>query len=344
MQNWDAIVLGGGAAGLSAALVLARTGVRTVVVEDRTPRNRPAAHMQGFISRSGMSPAALLQTAREEVVSFGGRILAARAVSTAVSTAVADAGGVSVTLDDGSELAAPAILIATGLRDVLPDLPGAAELWGASVHHCPHCHGREVAGQSIAVIGSDAAGGAMSLHQAALMRRYSDRVTFYPNGIAVPAHQRRELDSIGVVIVDDGRVSRLERAGGAGVGGAGGGVGGVGGVGGEVELSFADGGTAAHDAVFIAPRMVPRDEALSGLGLTRAPQGGWITVDATGRTSLGGVWAAGNIANPRAQVITAAGEGSTAAIDMSGYLLGLDLGRSLNGEAASWYGAGVPGA
>ncbi|MGO2140754.1 MAG: NAD(P)/FAD-dependent oxidoreductase [Leucobacter sp.] len=328
MQNWDAIVLGGGAAGLSAALVLARTGVRTVVVEDRTPRNRPAAHMQGFISRQGMSPAALLQTAREEVVGFGGRILAARAVSTAVSTAVSsaaeDAGGVSVALDDGSKLVAPAILIATGLRDVLPDLPGAADLWGTSVHHCPHCHGREVAGHNIAVIGSDAAGGAMSLHQAALMRRYSDRVTFYPNGIAVPAHQRRELDSIGVVTVDDGSVSRLERSAGG------------------VELSLACGATTTHDAVFIAPHMVPRDEALSGLGLARAPQGGWITVDATGRTSLGGVWAAGNISNPRAQVITAAGEGSAAAIDMSGYLLGLDLGRSLNGEAASWYGTEMP--
>ncbi|GAA1324992.1 NAD(P)/FAD-dependent oxidoreductase [Leucobacter albus] len=311
--EWDAIVLGGGAAGLSAGVVLARTGARVVLVEDRTPRNAPAAHMHGFLSRDGMSPAALLQTGREEMAGFGGKLLAARATSV---TQPAD-GKFVVALEEGSELSAPAILLATGLRDELPGIPGVSELWGGLVHHCPHCHGREVAGQRIAVIGG--ANRPMSVHQAGLMRRYSDAITFYLNGIELADHERAQLDAIGVAIVD-GQVSAVARTDAG-------------------ALAIAHGGSdsSEHDCAFVAPLFSPRSEAFEGLGLARVGESPWIEAGPTGRTSVGGVWVAGNLANPRAQVITAAGEGSAAAIDMAGYLLEHDLGRAVNGEPASWY-------
>ncbi|PRB00971.1 NAD(P)/FAD-dependent oxidoreductase [Microbacterium sp. MYb64] len=309
---WDAIVLGGGAAGLSAGIVLARTGVEVVLVEDRTPRNAPASQMHGFLSQEGTNPEALLQKGREEMIGFGGRILAARAIRTSRR-----AGDFVVALEDGSEIQAPAVLVATGLRDVLPAVPGAETLWGDLVHHCPHCHGREVEGRSIAVIGGS--NEPMSVHQAGLMRRYTDDVTFYTNGIALPEQARTELDAVGVVI-DDIPVNGIEATTGS-----------------QVVVSLETGRQMTHQSVFVAPTMEPRDAVVEELDLTRAPGGSWIEVGPTGRTSVAGVWAAGNVANPRAQVITAAGEGSAAAVDMSAYLLDRDLRRAVGGEAASWF-------
>ena len=313
--DWDAIVVGGGAAGLSAGVVLARTGVRVVLVDDRTPRNAPATQIHGFLSRDGMGPEALLATGRDEMFAFGGKILNAQAVRT---TQRPDSE-FTVGLSDGSELTAPALLLASGLHDELGAIAGVRDLWGTLVHHCPHCHGREVEGQHVAVIGG--ANPEMSIHQAGLMRRYTDSVTFYLNGITLAVHERARLASIGVAVVDAGGAAlhRSDR--------------------GTLAVELASGEIIDHDCAFVAPRMQPRDEAFSELGLARAGLTPWIETDATGRTSVGGVWAAGNLSNPRAQVITAAGEGSAAAIDMSGYLLDYDLGRALNGDPGSWYSA-----
>jgi thioredoxin reductase (NADPH) len=163
-------------------------------------------------------------------------------------------------------------------------------LWGSAVHHCPHCHGYEVRDQEILVVG-----GAMpqvTLHQAALLRRYSDRVTLCPNGMDVPGTERARLQAFGVDIVG-GAVARLVTD--------------------DAKLKaaeLADGGLVSADAVFIAPRPRPNDAVLRGLGCTIDPDTGWVITDRTGATTVSGVWATGNVTNPRAQVITAAGEAS----------------------------------
>lgn len=214
------------------------------------------------------------------------------------------------------------MLLATGLTDALPPVAGIDSLWGSAVHHCPHCHGREVSGGNIAVLAS--ANLAMSAHQALLLRRYSDLVTVYPNGgefdEATLAHYR----NLGIA-VDVRTVSRVD----AGPGGRP-----------SAVVLFEDGSTVQHDAVFVAPAMVPRDGVVRDLGLDRSPDGVWITVGPTGRTSLPGLWVAGNISNPRAQVITAAGEGSAAATDMTGFLLERDLGRAAEGLDGAWFANG----
>jgi len=136
-QIYDVVVVGGGAAGLSAALVLGRARRRVAVVDAGAPRNAPAAHMQGFLSRDGMSPADFLAAGRVEVTGYG--------VELVEDQVVGIEAGFIVRLAGGRVLKARRILVATGIRDELPEIPGVRERWGRDLLHCPYCHGWEVA-------------------------------------------------------------------------------------------------------------------------------------------------------------------------------------------------------
>ncbi|MEB4616404.1 NAD(P)/FAD-dependent oxidoreductase [Leucobacter sp. M11] len=306
MTEWDVAIHGGGAAGLSAGLVLARTGVRVLVIENRSPRNTPAEEMHGVLSRDGFSPSDYLAEGRAEVVRFGGKILAASVVRTERTPD----GTFATELDDVSRALSRALVLATGLRDELPPVPGLEELWGEQVHHCPHCHGAELRGRSLAVIGGTWR--EMSLHQAQLMRRFSDRVRFFPNGIELSEAEHAELTAIGVTVTP-GPVSRVHAV-----------------AGGEVRIAAAD---RAYDAgaVFVAPFPRPRLDGVHDLGLA-LDERGFVAVDAGGSTSVPGVWAAGNVSDPRAQVINAAAQGSSAAIAITGWLLAADVAAAVRGE------------
>lgn len=300
-NDHDVIIIGGGAAGLSAALVLSRAQWRTLVIDAGEPRNAPATEMHGFLSRDGMPPADLLATGRTEVLGYGGAIRAAR-----VTSVERGAGGrFAVTLADGDVVTSRALLMATGLTDELPLIPGLRDRWGGSVHHCPYCHGHEVRGQSIVVIGSG--NPTVSVRQAALLRHYSDRVRFVSGGIPLDPADRDRLEAIGVTVID-GTVSHL-----------------VGGPGTLTGVGLADGTVLPCDAVFVAPRPRPNDDALRELGCAVDPGTGLVATTASGETSIPGVWAAGNVVTPTAQVITAAGAASASAIALSAWLLAHDL-------------------
>ncbi|MFB7511529.1 NAD(P)/FAD-dependent oxidoreductase, partial [Streptomyces broussonetiae] len=138
-NRYEAVVVGGGAAGLSAALVLGRSRRRTLVVDAGEPRNAPSAHMQGYLSRDGMSPAEFLAVGREEIARYGVELVRDRVVD-----ADKDGGGFTARLAGGRTVRARQLVIATGLRDELPEVPGLAERFGRDVVHCPYCHGWEV--------------------------------------------------------------------------------------------------------------------------------------------------------------------------------------------------------
>jgi len=300
-KHHDVIVIGAGAAGLSAGLVLTRAQADVVLVDAGQPRNAPAEHMHGFVSRDGIPPQDFLAAGRAEVASYGGQFVAAAVVAIERS---ADTS-FHVTFADGTVQTSRALLVATGLVDELPDIAGVAERWGTLVHHCPYCHGYEVRQQRIAVIGGHQR--EMSLKQAALLRRYSDRVTLMTNGIELNPVELHRLTAFGVAVVD-GIVSQLLGAPDALN---------------AVELS--DGSAVECDAAFIAPRQAPRDALLRSLGCETDPDTGLVVVDGFGQTSVPGVWAAGNVVTPTAQVITAAGAGSATAIAINGWLLQQDL-------------------
>ena len=297
----DVIIIGAGAAGLSAGLVLARAQAKVLLVDAGQPRNAAAAEMHGFLSRDGVPPAGFLAMGRREVVSYGGAFLSA-----SVRTIEVDhRGAFTVNMANGAVAFARALLVSTGLSDELPHIPGVRDRWGTLVHHCPYCHGYEVLDKTIAVIGGSVR--ELSLKQAGLLRRYSDRVTLATNCIELTSAERHRLEAFGVRVVD-GTVSHL-----------------VGQPGSLEGVALANGTTIACDAVFIAPRQRPNDGLLRSLGCEVDAATGFVAANEVGQTSVPGVWAAGNVVTPTAQVITAAGNASASAIAINGWLLHKDL-------------------
>ncbi|HSK25325.1 MAG TPA: NAD(P)/FAD-dependent oxidoreductase [Jiangellales bacterium] len=308
MSDYDVAVIGGGAAGLSAALVLSRARRRVAVVDAGRPRNAPAAHMHGFLSRDGFPPQDLLALGRAEVRGYGGDIIDGTVAHVEHRTGSDFRGSdlrgsdFRVGLADGSVLRARRLLVATGLQDVLPDVPGVRERFGRDVLHCPYCHGYEVRDQPIGVLG----GTPEAVQHAQLVRQWSADVIFFPHTDVLTPDHREQLAARGIGVVD-GPVRRVvvdeDRLSG-------------------VELGH--GVVVTRAAVFVRPGSVPHSDVLVALGAA-VDDRGWVVTDATGRTTVPGVWAAGNVADPRGQVITAAGQGSAAAIAVNADLVESDV-------------------
>ena len=294
----DVVIVGGGAAGLSAALVLARAGRTVAVIDDGKPRNAPAAHMQGFLSRDGFPPGELIAIGRREVASYGAELLD----GTVQGVARMPENRFMVRLESGRTLTARRLLVTTGLHDRLPAVAGVAERWGRDVLHCPYCHGHEVRGQAIGVLG----GTPGVVQHALLIRQWSDDVVLFAHTTELTDTEREQLTarSVGVVegVVDRLVVENDQLAG----------------------VRLEDGRVVARRAVFVRPEFVPKSDLVRSLG-GRTDGDGWPLVDATGMTTVPGAWAAGNAVNPRAQVITAAGEGSAAAIAINNDLTDEDV-------------------
>ncbi len=301
--TYDVVVVGGGAAGLSAALVLGRARRQVAVVDAGAPRNAPAAHMQGFLSRDGMPPADLLAAGRAEVLRYGVELIDDEVVEMK--------SGFTLQLAGGRILTARRLLLATGAVDALPDIPGARERWGRDFLHCPYCHGWEVRDQAIGVLGTDQG----SVAHAHLLRQWSDDIVFFAHTYAVTADERAALEARGISVLD-GLVSRFAVADDSLH---------------AVELS--DGRVIPRAAVFMRPTLHPHSSRLAESLGCEVDETGFVRVDGTGQTSVPGVWVAGNAGNPRAQVITAAGEGSAAAIAINQDLVHEDIRNERNSHA-----------
>ncbi|MGW0247781.1 NAD(P)/FAD-dependent oxidoreductase [Nocardia goodfellowii] len=298
-ETYDVVIVGGGAAGLSAALVLTRSRRRVAVVRGGPPRNAPAEHMHGFLSRDGMPPAELLSTGAAEVAGYGGELIDDEVIGAEKDTVT---GGFTVELASGRTLRARRVLIATGLRDELPQVPGVRERWGLDVLHCPYCHGYEVRDQPIAVLGgTDSGARARAVHVALLVPQWSADVILFAHGLELSEQDRARLDARGVRVVE-GEVSRLV-------------------VDGKLRgVELADGRAIPRAAIFVTPAFVPNAMLLRELGCD-FDENGWVITDRFGRTSVPGVSAAGNVVDPSAQVIVAAGAGSAAAVMLNGDLV-----------------------
>jgi thioredoxin reductase len=301
-HEYDVVVVGGGAAGLSGAVALLRSRRRVLVIDAGQPRNAPADGVHNFLTRDGLPPLELVAIGREEVRSYGGEVRSGRVVG-----AVSVGDGFEVHLEGGERVSARRLLVTTGLVDELPEVPGVRDRWGHQVLHCPYCHGWEVRDQRIGVLAS----GPNAVHQALLFSRLSEQVVLLAHTAPPAPEDRAKLAAVGVR-VQEGEVVALE-----------------GPPDGLEGARLADGTSVPLDALVVAPRMTARSAVLDSLGL--APEehpsglGEQYPSAATGRTEVPGVWVAGNVADVGAQVMGAAAAGLMAGAAINADLIEADV-------------------
>ncbi|MFH8772607.1 MULTISPECIES: NAD(P)/FAD-dependent oxidoreductase [unclassified Streptomyces] len=301
-ETYEVVVVGGGAAGLSAALVLGRARRRTLVVDAGEPRNAPSAHLQGYLSRDGMSPAEFLAVGREEIARYGVELVRDRVVD---ATRDED---FTVVLASGRTVRARQLVVATGLKDELPPVPGIAERFGRDVIHCPYCHGWEARDRATGVLASSP----MSVHQALMVTQWSKDVRFFLHEVReteLTDEDRRRLAAAGVTVVP-GAVAEV--------------------LAGEDRLTgvrLTDGTVHDREVLYVAPRAVPQNDLLVRLGaeLRETPFGSFPVIDERGLTTVPGLWAAGNVGGFAEQVVNAASRGYRAGAAINGELLFADL-------------------
>jgi thioredoxin reductase len=308
-ESYDVVIVGGGAAGLAGAVALARSRRSVLVVDAGDPRNAPADGVHNFLSRDGTPPGQIYALGREEVARYGGTVHSGRV------TALSRDGDRFAVVIDGRTVTARRLLVATGLRDELPDVAGLAERWGIDVLHCPYCHGWEVKDKRVGILAT----GPGAVHQALLFRQLSPDVTLLRHTAPdLTDKQRDQFTALGIAIIES-PVTRVEASDGRLAG-----------------VRLADGTHVPLDALIVAPYMAARAELLGPLGLTPVPvqvgghaAGTQIEADPSGATSVPGVWVAGNLANIQAQVITSAAAGLTAGAAINADLAAEDGRRAV---------------
>jgi thioredoxin reductase/SAM-dependent methyltransferase len=317
-RHCDVAVVGGSAAGLAAALQLGRQRRSVIVIDAGDPRNAPAGHMHSYLGHEGLPPTEFTTIGREEVRSYGVEVLAGRAADV---TRLAD-GRFRVELAGGGTVVARRVVAATGLIDVLPQIEGVAELWGGDVIHCPFCHGYEVRDKRIVQIVTHP----MGLHPTGLFRQLTARLTVVLHDGVKPDHpELDELRAAGVQIVDT-PVRRLV----------------TGDDGHVVAVELIGGDRIDADAVVVGAPFRVRAEPFAALGLTPVPHptgmGDFVETDATGETSVPGLYAAGNLTDPSQQVLQAAANGSRVGGMVSFSLVREDIAAAArpSGNQADW--------
>ena len=290
----DVLIIGGGPAGLSAALYLGRACKSVLVLDAGVPRHRVSAGVHNFITREGTPPAELRRLAYAELQQFE-KVTFAHGVEVA---SLSSDGRLCTVVDvAGREYRSRAVLIATGVIDEHPPMDGLHERWGKSVHHCPYCHGWEMRGQPIAVVGTGMEGSMKSR----LLRGWTDDVVLLTNDRPLAPEFAAEVGAAGIPVLNQ-RIVALE------------------GPGENLErIIFADGTSLERSGLFLdgAQRQVPFIER-SGIELDE--KGGYIRVDERLQTSMPLVWAAGDVTSRMQQVIWAAAQGGAAAAHLNAVL------------------------
>lgn len=319
----ETIIIGGGAAGLSAAQSLGRARRGVLVLDTGTPRNRFADRMHNVLGHDGIAPGDLLEIGRREAAGYGVRIeeVGVRAVREPRTDEASDGAGgpdrpgtgetrLVVELEDGRSIGTRAVILASGVTDVLPEVPGLVEQWGRGVAHCPYCHGWEVRGERIAVLATSP----MSLHQVQLLRQWTDELTVFTADIGELSEPvLSELRARSIHLVDSPAAEVVSDEEGV-----------------LRSVRTADGQMHLIDVLFTFGVVRPNDEPLAGLALDRAdaPFGSFLAVNPLGQTSHPRVWAAGNVTNPSGAVPLAVAAGSMAGAGVNLALAEADFVRA----------------
>ncbi|MCW2557471.1 MAG: methyltransferase [Mycobacterium sp.] len=303
--EWDCVVVGGGAAGLSAALVLGRSRRRTLLVDEGKQSNLAAHGIGGLLGHDGRPPAQLYDAGRAELAGYP----TVEVRRGAVTTGVSDRGTFVLELADGSRVHTRRVLLATGMDYEAPPITGLAELWGRSAFHCPFCHGWEARDQPLAVL----AQGDRAVHMALMLRGWSDDIVVLTNGDPGLDFALREQLSAAGVTVDEREVAEFVSESGE-----------------LASVAFTEGPSLARRGVLVAASLHQRSTLAAQLGVAFLPPNpvvvDGIEVDPFHRTSVPGVFAAGDLSAAIPQVAGAIAAGSMAATAIVQSLLADDFG------------------
>jgi len=297
-MQYDVIVIGGSYAGMAAALQLVRARKKVLVIDAGQRRNRFASHSHGFIGQDGVAPAEIARTARDQLLAYP-------TLTWIEGSAVAAAGirdAFTVTTADGQTQRGRRLLLATGVIDQLPPVPGLAERWGQSVFHCPYCDGYELDLGRIGVIATSA----MQSHQAEMLTDWGQVTLMTHGGVALDPQVRRALLDREVTI-DDAGIERID---------------------GQADVVLLDGRRLSFAGLFAASRCLPSSPVAESLGcaLEETPMGIQIRTDAAKETSVKGVFACGDVARVPHSVSLAVADGAWAGVGVHRSLLWPDAG------------------
>lgn len=288
-ERHDVVVVGGSFAGLAAALQLARARRRVLVVDAGLRRNRFSEAAHGFLGQDGRPPGEIVADARAQLLAYPTATIREDTVVDAADAA----GGWRVTLADGPAVEAARLILATGVVDVLPEVPGLAERWGKAVLHCPYCHGYEFADRALGVLATSP----LAIHQAMLVREWGP-TTLFGSGAFVPDEEQRAALAARGIPFEPVPVAALEGPAGA------------------IEaVRLADGRRVPLAALYIAPRSLPPPLAERlGCAFDDGPFGPVIRADERRQTTVPGVYAAGDAARLMPSVSGAVADGVTAGV------------------------------
>ena len=289
---YDVVIAGGSWAGLAAALQLGRARRRVLVLDAGLPRNRFAHASHGFLGQDGRSPAVILETFRAQVLAYATVRIRE---DTAVHASASGEESFTIELASGDLLRAARVILATGIVDLLPPIPGVAERWGRTVLHCPYCHGYEVADRRLGVLATSD----LAVHQASLLPDWSPDVTLFTDGIITLDTDQRALLTARGVRVEPRRVTALSGDAPALDG---------------VQLE--GGSVFPLDALFTAPpiRLAGTLAEQLGCEIDEGPLGPHIRTDARQQTTVPHVFAAGDAARTTYSATFAAADGAMAGI------------------------------
>jgi thioredoxin reductase len=302
---YDVVIVGGGPAGLNAALILGRSRRRVLVCDAGRPRNARSRGVRGFLTRDGMPPFELRDLARAELARYPGVEL--RSCEVASARKVDEI--FEITLADGRVECGRKLLLATGWMDDAPDFPDAARFYGRGVYPCPYCDGWEHRDEPILVYGRDPEGGPLALE----VTVWSDRVTLLSDGNRLSDHDRGRLERHGIGVLEDPLAGLDGDPDGAGL----------------ERVRFATGRMLDARAIFFPFQGGRTSPLLDGFGLDYA-RSGLVETGALEQTKVPGLFVAGDSAHSVQFAVVAAGEGATAAFAINTEL----LRESLSGRSA----------
>jgi thioredoxin reductase len=297
IQQFDVAIVGGASAGLAAALILGRSMRKTVVFDTGEPRNKPAAHAHNVFTRDGVSPLEILHIGREQLKAYPSVMIAQERVITAAK----EDGRFRLETASGEAFIVRKVILATGVKDILPEIEGITALWGNKVIHCPYCHGWEVKDTPVALIGNDD----MAYHLIATVYNLNKDLTIFTNGqCAFSAEQQSKLQQQGIGLIETPVIAVEDEPGG-------------------IRLVLADGTVHHKYAAYVRTvRMQYHTELAVQLGC-ELEEAGSVKVDEFQQTTVPGVFAAGDVAHPMFHQVMAAVAG------------GIKAGGMCNGQMAT---------